>query len=248
MISSQPASGERSTGPATQLHCGQIPILYSFRRCPYAIRARWALYLCGRTVELREILLRDKPPCLAAYSKKATVPVLVLPDGRVLDESIDIVDWALSVADPEGLETPLCSEGRHLARLLIEQNDQQFKPLLDRYKYADRYPQQSQQDYRQQAEVFLALLEARLQRGQFLLGAKRSLADVAILSFIRQFAAVDSTWFDRSPYPALRSWLEQGLASDSFVAVMDKVPRWQPGQSVCVFPAVTRQSGRWATN
>jgi glutathione S-transferase len=174
---------------------------------------------------------------LLAYSHKATVPVLVLPDGRVLDESIDIVDWALSMADPQGLLKPLCGEGRALAQRLIAQNDQQFKPLLDRYKYADRYPQQSQRDYRQQAEAFLVLLAARLQRGQFLLGAKQARADVAIFSFIRQFAAVDSAWFERSPYPALRSWLEHGTNSHSFAVVMDKVPRWQPGQAACVFPS-----------
>jgi len=221
---------------STELLSTQTPILYSFRRCPYAIRARWALYLCGHTVALREVLLRDKPPCLVEYSAKATVPVLVLPDGRVIDESIDIINWALSVNDPQGLLQPLGAPDRRQSLLLIEQNDQQFKPLLDRYKYADRHPQQSQQEYRRQAEFFLLLLEAQLQRGDYLLGARQSLADVAILSFIRQFAAVDKAWFDNSPYPALRRWLQRGMASPSFVAVMAKVPRWQLGQAVCLFP------------
>jgi len=225
-------SSQRLGGPLLT----ELPILYSFRRCPYAIRARWALHLCGLSVELREVLLRDKPPCLAGYSAKATVPVLVLADGSVIDESIDIIHWALSVADPRGLLHPLSDKDCEQARRLIAQNDYEFKPLLDRYKYADRYPQQSQLEYRQQAEFFLVLLEERLQRSEYLLGARLSLADVAMLSFIRQFAAVDKIWFGQSPYPALRRWLQCGLASESFVAVMAKVPRWQQGQAMCLFP------------
>ena len=200
-----------------------LPILYSFRRCPYAIRARMALRYAGVQVELREILLREKPPQMLAVSNKGTVPVLVLPDGSVLDESYDVMRWALNHHDPDHwCEAALAAE----ANALIDQNDHSFKAYLDRYKYADRYPEHPMEYYRSQAEGFLQILEAQLTTTQFLLGEKISIADVAIFPFIRQFAFVDKDWFDCAPYPNLRAWLDNFLESEAFLSVMEKHVVW----------------------
>lgn len=201
-----------------------LPILYSFRRCPYAIRARMALTYAGVQVELREILLRDKPTAMLTASSKGTVPVLVLPDGSVLDESYDVMRWALSHHDPDHwCEATLAAE----TNALIEQNDGSFKAHLDHYKYADRYPEHPMEYYRTQAEGFLQILETRLTTTQFLLGEKISIADVGIFPFIRQFAFVDKDWFDRAPYPNLQCWLANFLESDIFLSVMEKHAVWR---------------------
>lgn len=213
-----------------------LPILYSFRRCPYAIRARLALYYCGINVELREVVLKDKPKSMLEYSPKGTVPVLVLPDNRVIDESIDIVGWALTVDDKSELLVLLSEKEAAQARSLIEENYFEFKPMMDRYKYADRHPEKTQREYRTEAEYFLKKLELRLSEGKYLIGNKISIADIAIFSFIRQFAFVDKTWFDRSIYTELQRWLEQGLQSEAFIYAMEKIPRWLPGQPIVIFP------------
>ncbi len=216
-----------------------LPVLYSFRRCPYAIRARMALKYAGVQVELREILLREKPTSMLAVSIKGTVPVLVLPDGSVFDESYDVMRWALGVNDSDYWWDPILAseiDG------LIEQNDFSFKVHLDHYKYADRYsqdpqnPQHTMEYYRSQAEGFLDTLEARLTTSQFLLGEKISIADVGIFPFIRQFAFVDKSWFDQAPYPNLQNWLAYFLTSDLFLSVMTKYPVWQEGAAIQLFP------------
>lgn len=200
-----------------------LPILYSFRRCPYAIRARMALKYAGVQVELREIILREKPPQMLAVSSKGTVPVLVLPDGSVLDESYDVMRWALNHHDPDHwCEAALAAE----ANALIDQNDHSFKAHLDRYKYADRYPEHPMEYYRSQGEVFLTGLEKRLTAGEYLFGNSISIADVAIFPFIRQFAFVDKDWFDCVPYPNLQRWLANFLESDTFLSVMEKHAIW----------------------
>ena len=200
------------------------PILYSFRRCPYAMRARLTIAYAGVAVELREIDLRNKPQAMLLISPKATVPVLQLEDGRVLDESLDIMLWALQQNDPEHwLKVASLAN----AKALIQRNDEQFKYYLDRYKYADRYPAYSELYYRQQAELFLTDLEGLLTQSAYLCGEHFSLADAAILPFIRQFCAVDPAWFKDSPYPALRRWLNHFLASSLFERVMEKYPYWQ---------------------
>ncbi|MDX2348884.1 MAG: glutathione S-transferase [Porticoccus sp.] len=210
-----------------------LPILYSFRRCPYAIRARMALAYAGVQVELREILLREKPPQMLAASTKGTVPVLVLPDGSVLDESYDVMRWVLGISDPDRWwETGPASE----ADVLIEQNDISFKVHLDHYKYADRHPQHTMEYYRTQAEGFLQILEAQLTTARFLLGEKISVADVSIFPFIRQFAFVDKSWFDQAPYPKLQNWLAYFLNSALFLSVMEKYPVWQEGAAIQLFP------------
>ncbi|OUR86787.1 glutathione S-transferase [Gammaproteobacteria bacterium 42_54_T18] len=206
------------------------PLLYSFRRCPYAMRARLALYSSGIQVALREVVLRDKPADLRELSPKATVPVLVTPEGQVIDESLDIMLWALEQSDPEGW----LLKGK-ATMVLIGQNDGQFKHWLDHYKYADRFPEHSASYYREQAEVFIAELEARLSAYSYLMAEKLSLADVAIFPFIRQFAHVDKSWFDQAPYPKVQIWLAELLKSSRFTDVMVKYPQWHVESDVVLF-------------
>ncbi|MEE8057264.1 MAG: glutathione S-transferase [Pseudomonadales bacterium] len=213
-----------------------LPVLYSFRRCPYAIRARLALCYSGITVELREILLRDKPASMLKYSAKGTVPVLVLENGTVIDESIDIVRWALSVNDPDGWLATLSDTEVDRANQLIDSNDFSFKPLLDRYKYADRYPEKNAAAYRSQAEVFLIELEQRLSRHRYIIGNTLSIADMAIFPFIRQFVWVDKNWFDQTHYLNLQRWLDSRLQSILFNRVMTKWAQWLPGDKPIIFP------------
>lgn len=205
-----------------------LPVLYSFRRCPYAIRARIAVYRSAIPVELQEVMLRDMPPCLLEASPKGTVPVLVLPNGGVIDESWDIVQWALGRSDPDNW---LGTDAIHLDRAgpLIKLNDFDFKEKLDRYKYADRFPEHPQTYYRDRAEAYLQALEARLVVSRYLLGDRVTVADIGVFPFIRQFAFVDRDWFDKAPYPRLRSWLDVLLQSSLFKAVMDKYPVWKAG-------------------
>ena len=204
------------------------PVLYSFRRCPYAIRARLALGASGVAVELREVALRNKPASMLAASPKGSVPVLVLPDGRVIDESWEIMLWALHQHDPDGWlgEKHAYAD---TATPLVHENDTTFKGNLDCYKYPDRYPAHPQIHYRIQAEMFLQQLENRLRVTPYLLGDTLSIADAAIFPFIRQFAEVDKNWFAQAPYPSLRQWLQNLLISERFAAVMKKYSPWQPG-------------------
>jgi len=200
-------------------------ILYSFRRCPYAIRARLAITIAETVVELREIELRNKPEAMIAASPKSTVPVLLLNNGDVIDESLDIMLWALRHNDPGHW---LDSAWMQDVGQLIQCNDGKFKYYLDRYKYADRYPEYPAHYYRQQGELFLAELESRLNRSQYLCSDHFALADAAILPFIRQFAAVDPAWFENAPYPDLKRWLDRFLTSRLFDTVMSKYSPWKP--------------------
>ncbi|MEO1637611.1 MAG: glutathione S-transferase [Pseudomonadota bacterium] len=207
-----------------------LPILWSFRRCPYAMRARLAIQSSGQKVALQEILLKDKPADFVAASPKATVPVLQLPD-RVIEESRDVMLWALGESDPEGwLEMP--AEGH----ALIDTCDGPFKSALDHTKYAVRFPDRDEADEREKAMVFLRDLNARLAENPFLMGAGRTLADMAILPFVRQFANTDRAWFDAQGLGPLTRWLDDFLASDRFRAIMVKYPPWHPGQDRVVFP------------
>ena len=204
------------------------PVLYSFRRCPFAIRARMALYYAGITVEIREVVLKDKPQQMLAASPKGTVPVMVLPEGTVLEESLDIMLWALQQNDPDNwLPVPLEEE----VRKLIDCNDFEFKANLDKYKYADRHPEHPPEEYRQRCEKFLLELEQRLTRNKYLLRESISLVDVAIFPFIRQFAMVDWNWFQVSPYLRTLDWLEVFLENVLFKSVMQKIQQWQQGDN-----------------
>ena len=208
-----------------------LPILYSFRRCPYAMRARMALAASRAEVMLREVLLKDKPPELVAASPKATVPVLVLSDGRVIEESIDVMQWALVQSDPLGW-----LEGAALDSDWINECDGDFKHWLDRYKYAERYPEHTAEDYRQQAESFIQKLEDQLSVSDWLGGTAANAVDVALFPFIRQFAGVDPSWWQQAPYPHVQQWLENWVNSALFSAIMTKYSRWESGQPGERFP------------
>jgi glutathione S-transferase len=212
------------------------PILYSFRRCPYAMRARLALIVSDRVCELREVVLRDKPQEMLAASAKGTVPVLVDPDGQVLDESLDIMLWALNQHDPQGWLTPERGDLQTMLDL-IAQFDQEFKYHLDRYKYAERYPGTDPHIHQAEGAGYLARLNAQLSETQHLFGDRISLADMAIAPFVRQFAHTDQTWFSQQPWLALQAWLERLLASEIYTQAMQKYPKWESGQPGVRFPA-----------
>ena len=213
------------------------PILYSFRRCPYAIRARLALRYCGIQVALREVILADKPVAMLEKSAKGTVPVLVLDGGDVIDESLDIMLWALLKNDPDNWQ--VADKGdtglSQLANELIEINDGYFKQHLDHYKYADRFPEFSREHYRNQAEVFLQKLEVLLEQHQYLICNQVSYVDMALFPFIRQFAFVDKGWFDHSSYKQLQLWLDNCLMLPLFADIMQKYPQWNEGDDITVF-------------
>lgn len=199
------------------------PILYSFRRCPYAMRARAALYIANQSVELREIVLKNKPASMLEASVKGTVPVLIVGD-QVIDESLDIMLWALHRNDPKQWLLPDLKDTLELINL----NDNVFKYWLDRYKYADRYPEHTQAYYRENGEVFLNQLNTQLSQSRFLFGSHITLADAAIMPFIRQFSLVDEKWFNASHYPALQMWLNTLQEHRRFTYVMQKYTPWQP--------------------
>ena len=207
------------------------PILYSFRRCPYAIRARLAIRESGVHVFLREIVLRDKPTEMLAISPKGTVPVLRLTNGDVCDESLDIMFWALNIQDQAGW----MDFDTTVMMALIDKNDTEFKKALDRYKYSDRYPEYEQEHYRRRGEKYLLELEGLLSNSSFLMGERISFADIAIFPFIRQFAFVDIEWFNNSSYQNVKLWLEQLLTGSLFVSVMQKYPVWKAGDNDTVF-------------
>lgn len=192
------------------------------------------LLMCAQNVEMREVQLANKPPQMIHASAKATVPVLCLPDGNILDESLDIVQWVITrSADPEKL---FCIDSEQQSQLeLINYNDTEFKHWLDRYKYHVRYPEHPLEYYRGNAERFLAMLEARLDSTAYLFGTRPRLADVAIMPFIRQFASVDRQWFENSLYVAVKAWLAGWLNSPVFKSVMVKHPPWSADQTAVVF-------------
>ena len=226
------------------LASGSLPVLYSFRRCPYAMRARLALAVSGQRCELREIVLKNKAPEMLAASPKATVPVLLMPDGSVVDESLEIMLWALQQHDPEAWLMP--QHGTLQTMLpLITTNDRLFKHHLDRYKYPNRYVQEQGGDagefskiHRARAAEWLRGLEILLTPHDWLFGPAASLADMAVLPFVRQFAHTDQAWFDAQPWPRLRGWLMRWEISPFFQSVMEKYPPWSSKQVGTVFPAI----------
>lgn len=197
------------------------PLLYTFRRCPFAIRARLAITVSGVEVDQHEVSLRAKPKEMLECSPKGTVPVLKFADGGVLEQSLDIMRWALLINDPEHW---LDDDQAVLAEIaaLIKQNDETFKPALDLYKYAVRFPQHSEAYYREQAEPFLVELDTRLSKDGYLLGGRSTLADMAIFPFIRQFSNVNRDWFYASHYHHLIVWLDRLIGSELFQNVMQK--------------------------
>ena len=202
-----------------------LPVLYSFRRCPYAMRARLALAVSGQVCELREVVLRNKPQGLLQASPKGTVPVLVLPGGQVLEQSLDIMLWALAQNDPEGWLTP--SNGTVADMLaLIAECDGPFKQALDRCKYPSRYPGANTSAERAKAVAWLSALDVRLSGQPHLFGSHAALADMAIAPFVRQFAGIDADWWAAQPWPHLQAWLAAWQASPLLSSVMHKQAPW----------------------
>ncbi|MEP3345031.1 MAG: glutathione S-transferase [Litoreibacter sp.] len=205
-------------------------ILYSFRRCPYAMRARLAIHVAGLELEHREILLRDKAPEFLAASPKGTVPVVVSSD-RVIEESLDVMLWALEQNDPDNW---LIDRGDSLA--MIAHNDGPYKQALDRYKYANRHDNDPER-WRSLGAGTLSKYDTILTQSRYFLGDEPRLADMAIYPFVRQFANTDRTWFDAQPWPHLHKWLDAHLASQRFAAIMVKLPKWQAGDPATLAPS-----------
>jgi glutathione S-transferase len=213
-----------------------LPLLYSLQHCPYAMRARLGILLAQQSVLIRAVVSKNKPADMLALSPKGTVPVLVihhadcsdLPQQQtsVIDESIDIMLWALKLNDPHDLLW--ADDPQHLALMLelIRKNDQQFKPQLEAYKLAKRFHKKSEIEDRQRCERFIAELEQRLEKNHYLMGDRASLADYALLPFIRQFARVDRKWYVQSPYPKCRDWLNRHMQTPLYTKAMAHYPLW----------------------
>ncbi|MEH6998343.1 MAG: glutathione S-transferase [Limnobacter sp.] len=222
-----------------------LPVLYTFRRCPYAMRARLAIVAAGLKVEVRELVLRAKPAHMLEISPKGTVPVLWLPDGTVIDESLDVMRWAVGQNFPADWLVPNAEQQQQCDEW-IALLDGEFKRNLDRYKYPHRYHVKTDTDaytcdpleHRAVCEEILAQWNAVLvQNGPWLFGANPSFADFAILPFVRQFRIADEAWFDAVPgYGALKLWLHSFLASPLLEQAMVKYTPWQPGDTPLTFP------------
>lgn len=213
------------------------PLLYSFRRCPYAMRARLALVASQTTCRLREIVLRDKPAHMLEISPKGTVPVMQLADGTVIEESLDIMLWALRRNDPQGWLTP--EEGALDEMLaLITEMDGPFKHHLDRYKYATRYEGADPDTHYAKAIQELGKLDQRLEANSYLFGSRPALADQALFPFVRQFCNADKERFTISAPKRVQQWLEDRISSPEFSVVFGtKWKPWQPEDPITYFPA-----------
>lgn len=212
-----------------------LPILYSFRRCPYAIRARMALWISTQRCQLREVILSNKPSEMLAVSPKGTVPVLIDEHGRVFDESLDIMLWALQQRDP-AFWLPLSRDSLTESLTLVAECDGLFKRALDRYKYPDRYPDPDSQESREQGAEYLRKLQGILREQRWLGDEHAALSDHAIVPFVRQFSMVDPVWFDAQAWPELRDWLRSLVTSPVFVEVMRKVEPWTSDRPGVEFP------------
>ncbi len=240
---SQPSQSAREAAPAPALPT-HLPVLYSFRRCPYAMRARLALAASGQACELREVVLRDKPAALLAASPKGTVPVLVLPEeggGKIIDQSLDIMRWALQRSDPGRWLQPSTGEDLPAMLALIAACDGTFKQALDRCKYPSRYPGEEAGTPGHAAAWATAdgwivqALEARLGTQAWLFGCHATLADMAVAPFVRQFAGIDAARWEAGAWPRTRQWLAGWQALPLFEAVMGKYPAWREGDAPVVF-------------
>ena len=209
-----------------------LPILYSFRRCPYAMRARMAIHISGQKCELREVLLRDKPPSMLEYSAKGTVPVLILQDGKVIDERLDVIDWALNLNDPDDWQR---SKDKEKTKELIKINDGEFKYHLDRYKYSKRYDNEDPEFHRKKCLKFIESINNELNNSEYIFDDNISYADIVLLPFIRQFRIADIEWFDSLPYDNLKKWLSSFLDSSLLNSIMKKYDLWKEGDKSIVF-------------
>jgi len=209
-----------------------LPILYSFRRCPYAMRARMAIHISDQRCELREVLLRDKPPSMLQYSAKGTVPVLILQDGKIIDESLDVIDWALNLNDPDDWQR---SKDKEKTKELIKINDGEFKYHLDRYKYSKRYDNEDPEFHRKKCLKFIESINNELNNSEYIFDDNISYADIVLLPFIRQFRIADIEWFDSLPYDNLKKWLSSFLGSSLLNSIMKKYDLWKEGDKSIVF-------------
>ncbi|PMG41022.1 glutathione S-transferase [Shewanella sp. 10N.286.52.B9] len=213
-----------------------LPVLYSLRNCPFAMRARIAIYKSNQPIWLRDIVLSDKPAEMLAASPKATVPVIVTPKGQVIEESYEVMLWALSQSDPDDLLFATDASKFDSMLALIYRFDSEFKSCLENYKCAKRYSESNIVECRLACEVYLQQLELLLSEHEFLFADRESLADIALLPFIRQFARVERQWYLQSPYPHVRAWLNAYLQSKMFSKVMTKYPLWLESRQDVIFP------------
>ena len=218
-----------------------LPILYSLQHCPYAMRARFGIVKAQQQVMLRAVTTKNKPEEMLAASPKGTIPVLILPDSRVIDESLDIMVWALQQNDPKDLLHKDSTNDLPAMIDLIMRNDQEFKPQLEIYKKSKRFHQPTEMDERQKCEVFIVELEQRLAiKGQatgggYFVGQKPGVVDYALLPFVRQFSRVNRPWFLQAPYPNLRAWLDRHVQSRDYAKAMAKYPLWLDEREECLF-------------
>ena len=208
-----------------------LPILYSFRRCPYAMRARMVLLPSKIQCEIREIKLSNKPKEMLAISPKGTVPVLILENGDILDESLDVMLWAIE----QGNLRNLFNSGKKEILDLIKINDGEFKDAIDRYKYSSLYPEKPMIEYRKMGELFLEKIESYLEKNKFIFGKNISLADLAIFPFIRQFCRVDIDWFNSSLFKKIKEWTLFFEGSENFIDIMRKIKPWTTGDKPTLF-------------
>lgn len=212
-----------------------LPTLYSLRQCPYAMRARMGLLLAKQAVILREVIMKDKPKEMLAVSAKATVPVLILSNATVIDQSQDIMLWALNKKDPANL---LYSDQANMLTemlKLIHHNDHVFVDSLKKYKAASRYHDIEKNTHRRRCEEYISLLEQRLNQHEFIMGDKPSLVDYAILPFIRQFSRVERQWYLQAPYPLLQRWLAAQYQQPIFTKAMAKYQPWSKSDAPVLF-------------
>ena len=218
-----------------------LPVLYSFRRCPYAMRARYIIALLNVSVYLREVVLKSKPSELLALGGRSSVPQLIDIDGIRYSESLDIIFWTLSLSVDKKKVDELWPTGniqRNKIKAWIAYNDHFFKHWLDRYKYADRYSEFSEIYYRDKGLVFIRRLDKRLNERIFLFGQKVCIADISIFPFVRQFIMVNQKWFESSQYDNVKRWLAEFVNSEIFKSVvMVKHTPWEAGQEDIHYPA-----------
>ena len=208
-----------------------LPILYSFRRCTYAMRARMVLLHSKIQCEIREIKLSNKPKEMLAISPKGTVPVFILENGDILDESLDVMLWAIE----QGNLRNLFNLGKKEILDLIKINDGEFKDAIDRYKYSSLYPEKPMIEYRKMGELFLEKIESYLEKNKFIFGKNISLADLAIFPFIRQFCRVDIDWFNSSLFKKIKEWTLFFEGSENFIDIMRKIKPWTTGDKPTLF-------------
>jgi len=196
------------------------------------MRARMAIHASGQKCELREVLLRDKPPSMLEYSPKGTVPVLILQDGNVIDESLDVIDWALNLNDPDDWQR---SKDTKKTKELIKINDGEFKYHLDRYKYSTRYKNEDPEDHKYKCLSFIELIDNELKNSKYIFDDNISYADIVLLPFMRQFRIADMEWFDSLPYDNLKDWLSRFLNSPLLNSIMKKYDLWKEGDDLIIF-------------